>query len=157
MLSDITDSWLAAERWSGAQLKCCHDLWWFEGIQVLKSIRHLIWKASNFIIIIFYFEIVTFFRAKLGSDVCPRVDNQTSRDTLQDLTRPLVEESPSASYPPMGKGSKGHFSRAGAIDVTPSCNDVSVKRPDPGWWCKQGTQDLHMHQYVAMCEMNHLD
>ena len=38
------------------------------------------------IIIIFYFENVAFFHAKLGSDVCPRVDNQTSGDTLQDLT-----------------------------------------------------------------------
>ena len=28
--------------------------------------------------IIFYFENVTFFHAKLGSDVYPRVDNQTS-------------------------------------------------------------------------------
>ena len=27
------------------------------------------------IIIIFYFEIVTFFHTKLGSDVCPRLDN----------------------------------------------------------------------------------
>ena len=56
------------------------------------------------IIIIIYFENVAFFRAKLGSDVCPRVDNQTSGDTLQDLARPLVEKSPSASYPPMGNG-----------------------------------------------------
>ena len=54
------------------------------------------------IIIIFYFENVTFFHTKLGSDVCLRVDNQTSGDTLQDLTRPLVEKSPSASYPPLG-------------------------------------------------------
>ena len=35
-----------------------------------------------------------------------RVDNQTSGDTLQDLTRPLVETSPSVSYPPMGIGSR---------------------------------------------------
>ena len=43
------------------------------------------------IIIIFYFENVThFFHAKLGSDVCHRVDNQTSVDTLSDLTRSLV-------------------------------------------------------------------
>ena len=47
---------------------------------------------------------VAFFHAKLGSDVCPRVDNQTSGDTLQDLTRPLVEKSPSASYPSIGIG-----------------------------------------------------
>ena len=60
---------------------------------------------SFIIIIILYFENVTFFHAlKLGSDVCPRVDNQTSGNTSQDLTRPLVEKSPSASYPPMGIG-----------------------------------------------------
>ena len=41
---------------------------------------------------------------KLGSDNSPRVDNQTSGKTLQDLTRPLLEKSPSASYPPMGNG-----------------------------------------------------
>ena len=40
-------------------------------------------------IIIFHFENVTFFNAKLGLDICPRVDNQTSGDTLQDLTQPL--------------------------------------------------------------------
>ena len=40
----------------------------------------------------FYFENVAFLHAKLGSDVCPRVDNQTSGETLQDLTRPLVEK-----------------------------------------------------------------
>ena len=48
----------------------------------------------------FIFKNVAFFHAKLGSDVCPSVDNQTSGDTLQGLTRPLVEKSPSASYPP---------------------------------------------------------
>ena len=41
---------------------------------------------------------------KLGSDVCPRVDNQTSGNTLQGLTWPIVEKSPSASYPPTGIG-----------------------------------------------------
>ena len=55
------------------------------------------------IIIIFYFENVAFLHAKLGSDICPRVDNQTSGDTLQDLTQ-LVKKSPSASYPTMGIG-----------------------------------------------------
>ena len=60
--------------------------------------------VGQFIIIIFYLENVAFFHAKLGSDVCSRVDNKTSGDTLQDLTRPLVEKSPSASYPPMGIG-----------------------------------------------------
>ena len=44
------------------------------------------------IIIVFYFQNVAFFHAKLRSDICPRVDNQTSGETLQDLTRPLVEK-----------------------------------------------------------------
>ena len=51
------------------------------------------------LIIIFYFENVAFFLAKLGSDFCPRVDNQTTGDTLQDLTQPLVEKLPSVIYP----------------------------------------------------------
>ena len=54
--------------------------------------------------IIFYFVNVTLFHAKLGSDVCHRVDNQATDDTLKDSTRPLVNKSPSASYPPMGIG-----------------------------------------------------
>ena len=41
------------------------------------------------IIIIFHFENFALFHAKLGSNVCPRVDNQTSGDTLQGLTRPI--------------------------------------------------------------------
>ena len=45
-----------------------------------------IWIFLIIVIIILYFENVAFFHAKLGSDVCPRVD---SGDTLQDLTRPL--------------------------------------------------------------------
>ena len=64
--------------------------------------NHII--VININIIILYFENVAFFHAKLGLDVCPRVDNQTSDDTLQDLTQPLVEESLSVSYPPMGIG-----------------------------------------------------
>ena len=59
---------------------------------------------SRTFIIIFYFENVAFYQAKLGLDVCPRVDNQTSGETLQDLTRPLAEKSPSAIYPPKGFG-----------------------------------------------------
>ena len=62
------------------------------------------WFAVIIIFIILYFENVAFFYAKLWSDVFPRVDNQTSGDTLQDLTRPLVEKSPSASYRPIGIG-----------------------------------------------------
>ena len=69
-----------------------------------KSNHHQIIIKIKIIIIkiIIYFENVAFFHAKLGLEVCPRVDNQTSGDTLQDLTRPLVEKSPSASYTPMG-------------------------------------------------------
>ena len=54
--------------------------------------------TSSFI----HFENIVSFYVKLGFDICPRVDNQTSGDTLQDSTRPLVEILPSASYPPMG-------------------------------------------------------
>ena len=36
-------------------------------------------------IIIFYFENVAFFHAKLGSAIRPRVDNRTSGVTLQDF------------------------------------------------------------------------
>ena len=49
-------------------------------------------EQIEFIIIIFYFENVAFIHAKLGLDVCPRVDNQTSGETLQDLAWPLVEK-----------------------------------------------------------------
>ena len=49
--------------------------------------------TRSLIIIILYFENVAFFHAKLGLDFCPRVGNQISPDTLQDLTRPLVEKS----------------------------------------------------------------
>ena len=66
---------------------------------------HLYFIIIIIVIIIVYFENVAFFYAKLGSDVCPRVDNQkTSGDTLQDLTRPLVGKSPSGYYSPMGIG-----------------------------------------------------
>ena len=58
------------------------------------------------VIIIFYFENVSFFQAKLRLDVRPRVDNQTSGNTFQDFTRPLVLKSPSASYPPWVLGSE---------------------------------------------------
>ena len=68
-----------------------------------RQVGHLT-ECLKVIIIIFYFENVAFFHAKLGSDVCPRVDNQTSGNTLQDLTRPLMEKSLSASYPPMDIG-----------------------------------------------------
>ena len=40
--------------------------------------------------IIFYFENIAFFHAKLGLDICPRIDNQTSGNTSQDFTPPLV-------------------------------------------------------------------
>ena len=50
----------------------------------------------------FILKNVAFFHAKLWLDVCPRIDNQTTGDTLQDLTWHLVEKSQSASYPSMG-------------------------------------------------------
>ena len=46
-------------------------------------------KEDRFIIII-YFEKVTFFHAKLGLDICPWVDNQTSGERhCTKLTQPL--------------------------------------------------------------------
>ena len=58
-------------------------------IQLLEKQRlhlDLISKAGivNFVITI-YFEYVAFFHAKLGSDIFPRVDKQTSGDTLQSF------------------------------------------------------------------------
>ena len=51
-------------------------------------------------------KVICFFRLlNIYLDVRPRVDNQTSGNFLQKLTRPLVGKSPSASYspkPPMG-------------------------------------------------------
>ena len=45
----------------------------------------VIWNCKEFsFFIILYFENVAFFHAKVGSDVCPRIDNQTSVDILQD-------------------------------------------------------------------------
>ena len=46
-------------------------------------------ENTNLYIIIFYFENVAFSHAKLGSDVRPRVDNQTSGNILQILTQSL--------------------------------------------------------------------
>ena len=45
--------------------------------------------TSHHQFIILYYENVAFFHAKLEWYVCPRVDNQTSGDTLHDLTRSL--------------------------------------------------------------------
>ena len=58
-------------------------------ITPFSPLKLLVQLSSSIIIVIFYFENVNFFHDKLGSDVFPRVDNQTSGDTLQDLTRPL--------------------------------------------------------------------
>ena len=55
----------------------------------MEDEKNCVLELQDIIIINFYFEYVTFFHAKLRSNVCPRVDNQTSGDTLQDLTRPL--------------------------------------------------------------------
>ena len=51
---------------------------------------HDLFYMSVSMMIIIYFENVAFFRSDLGSDVCPRVDNQTSGDTFQELN-PVVE------------------------------------------------------------------
>ena len=59
----------------------------FAGIHKFLPIEKI--TLLRCLIIIFYIENVTFFHAELGSDVCPRVDSQTSGDTLQDLTQPL--------------------------------------------------------------------
>ena len=51
----------------------------------------------------FYFENVAFFHAKLELNTCPRVDNQTSGNTLQDSTQPHSGKI-GISYPPKGIG-----------------------------------------------------
>ena len=56
------------------------DAW----LECISSMMLLAWVII--IIITLYFENVTFFHAKLKSDVCPRVMDQTSGDTLQDST-----------------------------------------------------------------------
>ena len=53
------------------------------------SIKKIIKCTRGKKIIIFCFENVAFFQAKLGLEVFPRVDNHTSGDILLDLTRPL--------------------------------------------------------------------
>ena len=61
------------------------------------------------IIIIIYFENITFFHAKLGSDIChSKVDNQPSVTlySVQVLTQLLVNQSQSGSYPSMGVGAR---------------------------------------------------
>ena len=42
---------------------------------------YILHYETMMMIIIFYFGNVAFFHAKLGSGICPRVDNQTSGDT----------------------------------------------------------------------------
>ena len=44
--------------------------------------KHSYIATTTIIIIIFYFENVAFFYAKLWSDVCPRVDYESSGDTF---------------------------------------------------------------------------
>ena len=73
-----------------------------------ESFKYIQFNIQSYIIII-YFENVTFFHPKLGSHVCSRVDNvdiQTSGNALQYLIQPLVEKSPSASYPHMAIGAR---------------------------------------------------
>ena len=67
------------------------------------QIQHILPTIT--LIIIFYFENVAFFHAKLGSEVYPTIDNQTTGNTLQDLFISTTSEKLlSASYPPMGIG-----------------------------------------------------
>ena len=72
------------------------------------EVRHssLVEKSKSFfLIIVFYFENVAFLYAKLGSDVCPRVDEP---NLWQHCTRfnstTKWKKSSSACYPPMGIG-----------------------------------------------------
>ena len=76
---------------------------------------HVTKKYPNiiFIIIIFYFKNAAFFHAKPGD----------SRDTLQDLTQPLVENSPSVSYPPMGVGHCWSEFLVAGCSSTPTSSD----------------------------------
>ena len=53
-------------------------------LELLSRIVNL-FLQTFIIIIILYFENFTFFHAKLESDVCSRVNNKTSGDTLPDL------------------------------------------------------------------------
>ena len=80
------------------------------------------------IIIIFYFKNVAFFHAKLGSDVCPRVENQTSGDTLQDLTRP-----PSGKIAISLLSTYGVF-KASSVAGYPYTSTSSDKGRDTGIW-----------------------
>ena len=50
-------------------------------------------QNTTIIIITIHFENTTFFCAKLGSDVCPRVENQLS-EALHHLTQLLVDQWP---------------------------------------------------------------
>ena len=77
---------------------CRYDLYIQRTLKAFKHNKYysIIFRASSSV----HFENVAFFHAKLGLDACPRVDHETSGD----LTRPLVEKLPSASYPPTGIG-----------------------------------------------------
>ena len=68
-----------------------HHILWTCSAWHLDESRDSSQLPSQFIIIL-YFENVAFFHAKLGLDICPRVDNQTSGETLQDLIQPLSEK-----------------------------------------------------------------
>ena len=61
---------------------------WFKLMNCISNIC-IAKNMGIILIIIYYFENVVFFHVKLGSDVRPRVENQTSGDTLQDSTQPL--------------------------------------------------------------------
>ena len=68
---------------------------WWNGVSSSSSSSIIIVIIIIIIVIINYHRHLLFwkrrfFHAKLGSDVCPRVDNQTYGDTLQNSTQPLT-------------------------------------------------------------------
>ena len=79
-------------------------------------------------IIIIYFENVAFFHTKLGLDVCPKVDNQTSGDTLQDSTQP-----PSGKIAISQLSDHGYWSEV-SVAGCPSTPTGSDKGRDSGIW-----------------------
>ena len=84
------------------------------------------------IIIIFNVENIGFFHAKLGSDVCPRVNNQTSGDTLQNLTRPLTwksqiyPENPEETWVIVSSKNKG-YDIYRTLEFTPVPSQVQIE------------------------------
>ena len=70
------------------------------GIKIIPSSQYRCTSISSSSIL----KMPAFFRAKLEANVCPRVNNQLFGDTLQELTRPLADQSPSDSCLSMNVG-----------------------------------------------------